>query len=680
VGSGSRKSTRRASAGLVASTFLLALALPVAAAAHDDGATSLGDALPGLPASTDPAQSGRFGEPFAEPTAAGIPTEERCVVDADGVTVCKPAAGSVSVLPNGRVVYWNALEGTERIERTLLTDYGSVAQNDQTRLLDISTSPFQWSVPEPSDAGANPDGYDTGPLIPGGNSETDNDGALFCSDHTFLPDGRVLAAGGTAYYQDPEIGDTGIGVVELEGLRNARVYDPGTNRWSQTGSMGVGRWYPTLVTLGSGEVFVASGVEKLVKPIYPDHLEDSLANVRKTETYDPDSGEWRDNGGDAERSLPLFPRLHLLPNGHVYYNAAGQAFNPLGQAYDEALWNNAASYDPASGRWKDLGIPGLDGGLVGGLRDLDFGRPLSDLARLGIPGGGKSLTLPGFRGSTFSVMLPLQPDRSGRYTKASFLTAGGVLNPPSPGSYLSTSDSRITTVDTERGNALSTKPTGDLNRPRWYPSGVLLPTGEAIAFSGADRDEVASPGLEFPVKQAELWNPSTGDWRPLAEGHRPRTYHNSAALLPDGRVLIGGHAPITTLYLKHISVPGGFAPNERDPSFEIYSPPYLSRGARPHILSAPSAPAYGDTVEVVVDRPASEIESVVLVRNPSQTHIVDGDQRSVVLPVIGRSGNRLTVAAPPNGNVAPPGPYMLFVNRGTDKGPVPSVARQVTLR
>jgi Domain of unknown function (DUF1929) len=367
------------------------------------------------------------------------------------------------------------------------------------------------------------------------------------------------------------------------------VYDPATNRWSQTGSMDVGRWYPSLVTLGDGKVFVASGVEKLVKPVYPDHLADSLANVRKTETYDPASGDWSDNGGAAERSLPLFPRLHLLPNGHVYYNAAGQAFNPFGQAWDEALWNVAASYDPATGRWKDLGIPGAGGGLLGGLLDLDFGQPVSDLARLGIPGGGKSLALPGFRGSTFSVMLPLQPDLFGRYTKASFLTADGVLNPPSPGSYLSTSDSRITTVDTERGDAITT-PTGD-----------------------------------------------------------------------------------------HISLPGGFAPNERDPSFEIYSPPYLFRGARPRIVSAPSEPAYGATMEVAVDRPATEIESVVLVRNPSQTHVVDGDQRSVVLRVLGRSGNRLTVAAPPNGNVAPPGPYMLFVNRRTGNGPVPSVAAQLTL-
>ena len=51
-----------------------------------------------------------------------------------------------------------------------------------------------------------------------------------------------------------------------------------------------------------------------------------------------------------------------------------------------------------------------------------------------------------------------------------------------------------------------------------------------------------------------------------------------------------------------------------------------------------------------------------------------------MLRVLARSGSRLTLAAPPNGNVAPAGPYLLFANKRTAKGPVPSVARQVTLR
>jgi hypothetical protein len=49
----------------------------------------------------------------------------------------------------------------------------------------------------------------------------------------------------------------------------------------------------------------------------------------------------------------------------------------------------------------------------------------------------------------------------------------------------------------------------------------------------------------------------------------------------------------------------------------------------------------------------------------------------VTLPVLSRSGNSITVAAPPNGAVAPPGPYMLFVNKTDDQGPIPSVSKQL---
>ena len=116
----------------------------------------------------------------------------------DGSKSCKPAAGSVSVLPSGKILYWNALEGTENIKTSIVTEYGAKSINDQTRLLDLA-GPF-WSKPSPNDAGANPNGYQNDPLVPGGNSQTNNDGALFCSDQNYLPDGRILATGGTAYY------------------------------------------------------------------------------------------------------------------------------------------------------------------------------------------------------------------------------------------------------------------------------------------------------------------------------------------------------------------------------------------------------------------------------------------------------------------------------------------------
>jgi hypothetical protein len=98
---------------------------------------------------------------------------------------------------------------------------------------------------------------------------------------------------------------------------------------------------------------------------------------------------------------------------------------------------------------------------------------------------------------------------------------------------------------------------------------------------------------------------------------------------------------------------------------------------RPAITSAPARIGYGQTVDVSVAGPASDIDSVVLVRNPSVTHLVDADQRNVILKVLSRSGSTLQLAAPPSGDVAPPGPYMLFVNRKDAKGLVPSVSRQV---
>jgi len=499
-----------------------------------------------------------------------------------------------------------------------------------------------------------------------------------------------MANGGTDYYNEPgvKVGSGNFGVAELEGLRNTRVYEPQTNQWVQSGSMHYGRWYPSSVTLPNGHVLAVSGVTKLVKPVYPSHISDSLTNVKQTETYDPVSGKWTGNPASADKSLPLYPRIHELPDGKVFYDAGGQSFNPFGQSYDEPLWTIASVFDPAHQTWSDLGVPGLTDlpskQVLPGVTALAYAakNSVDTLRQGGIPGGGRALTIPGFRGSTFDIELPLVPNAAGRYTSASFLNAGGVVNPPSPGSYFATNDSRITKVATAGGkDVMSTTPTGDLNGPRWFPSGVLLPTGEVLAFNGADRDEVVGPGVEIAERQTELFNPATNTWTPVASAHDARTYHNSAVLLPDGRVLVGGGATISTLYGSNITPPGGItSPNNgRDPSFEIYNPPYMYMGARPVIKRTPKARPglrYGQTFKIRVNQSASHIANVVLVSNPAVTHLVDANQRNVVLPVLSRRGDTLTVKAPPSGDVAPPGPYMLFVNQQTAKGLVPSKSAQ----
>ena len=72
---------------------------------------------------------------------------------------------------------------------------------------------------------------------------------------------------------------------------------------------------------------------------------------------------------------------------------------------------------------------------------------------------------------------------------------------------------------------------------------------------------------------------------------------------------------------------------------------------------------------------AAEIASVVLVRPGTPTHAFDMEQRLVGLSFTIGSGV-LNVTSPPNGNIAPPGYYMLFVLNAAG---VPSVARFVRL-
>lgn len=634
---------------------------------------------PSIPAgaqdASPPEEVGEFGEAFVEPGVwyedeegdlAFEPTDEECIPDrdGDGRQECKPSAGSMAILAGGDALYFNALEATEDVEFGIAAEYGRTAVEDQSRHLDLDPDDPQgsnWELPTPLRADVDEGNYDSSPLFPAPlNSDpehTDNDFSLFCTDLVFMADGKLLAVGGTDYYHDPQIPGTPYGVSELEGLRTARFYDPETRKWTSAGEMHHGRWYPSMVTLASGDVLVASGVKKLIKTLYPDDRpQDSGRNVVETETFDPDDETFTDNGPSAERSLPLYPRLHLLPNGDVYYDVGGQVFNPNGYAYDEALWNIAATYDPETKSWTDLGVPGLTT-------------------------EGKT-THPGFRGSSFSIMLPLRPDAEGDYTTAEFLSAGGVMG-TSPGGYVATDQSQINTVTVSGDEeALDSRETGRLNEPRWYGTGVLLPDGSVMAFSGANRDEVVGPGTGFPTPRAERFDPATETWEPMATSDQLRTYHNTAALLPDGRVLVGGHAPISTLYTRNETLPGGFSPNDgRNPNFEIYSPPYVFREDRPTLRTAPEAITTGGEAFAITSPQAEEITSVLLARNTSITHLVDADQRMVELPIVGQQGDSVIVESPPSTAVTPEGPYLLFATTTADDGAVvPSEGAQLTVK
>ena len=73
---------------------------------------------------------------------------------------------------------------------------------------------------------------------------------------------------------------------------------------------------------------------------------------------------------------------------------------------------------------------------------------------------------------------------------------------------------------------------------------------------------------------------------------------------------------------------------------------------------------------------ATSISEVVLIRPGAVTHGWNQAQRFVGCVVIGTGAGQVQTQAPPDGNVAPPGYYLLFV---VDGARVPSVGRWVRL-
>lgn len=619
------------------------------------------------PGGGDPAVVGQWTAPFEE-GGADVP---RCERDAQDYILCKPAAVTMAALPDGRAFYANGIEGAENIRFSYALELSPRSIRDQTRVMDFSGKEVEWITPEPDNGGSvspeiepgandlNDDPFGTlgapgrpGDGFTGSTAEQlgipeqesvsppddprDADGNIFCADIAQLADGRNLLVGGTDYYNEPSIlnRDEGhpadVGVIELEGLRSARIFDYETDTFSQAGHMTYGRWYPTAVTMGDGSVLVASGVRKLIKST-------QLGQVRRSETFDPETETFSVNytGPASETTMPLAPRLNLMPNGTVFFNAVGQQFGTNGFAIDEALHVLQQSYDPETQTWTQHG-PALGGA----------------------------------RGAAFQALLPL----TAPYEEGTLLTFGGSVLAPSPGSSLGTTLSTLTTVG-RNGEIDDRLTAGQLNHRRWFSDGVVLPDGTVLAINGGDKDSLVTPGLEIAERRTEVYDPATDRWTELAPSGRDRHYHNTSVLLPDGRVLVGGLSPVGTLYGKHADAGGPFANNDKDSSFEIFSPPYLFRGERPEITSAPAGIAWGESFDVAVGKD-DEISTVTLMRLMSPQHNHDSDQRSVVLEFT-QDGDRLTATAPPSGNVAPPGFYYLFVNRETDRGEIPSVARIV---
>jgi fibronectin type 3 domain-containing protein len=199
---------------------------------------------------------------------------------------------------------------------------------------------------------------------------------------------------------------------------------------------------------------------------------------------------------------------------------------------------------------------------------------------------------------------------------------------------------------------------------------VLLPNGKVLASGGSASNEVPDQA----GRTADLYDPSSNTMSSAGTAAFSRLYHSTALLLPDGRVASLG------------SNPG--ARGSYESVIEIWTPPYLFDANDRPVTTRPAITAmspssgvvgYGSLVTVSYSS-ASAIASAVLMRLGSTTHAFNMDQRLIglcgaTLPC-SASNNALTLTMPPNGKVAPPGYYMLFL---LDSAGVPSKAQIVQL-
>jgi len=113
---------------------------------------------------------------------------------------------------------------------------------------------------------------------------------IFCSGHAFLPDGRLLVAGGH--------------ISDNHGIADGHLFNPSTQSWSSTASMRDGRWYPTVTELANGQLLTIAGKNEQAQA------------VTVPEVWS--SSGWRALTG-ASRNLPYYPRQFLAPNGRIFY-------------------------------------------------------------------------------------------------------------------------------------------------------------------------------------------------------------------------------------------------------------------------------------------------------------------------------------------------------------------------
>jgi hypothetical protein len=289
---------------------------------------------------------------------------------------------------------------------------------------------------------------------------------LFCGGDSTLADGRLISGGGTQTYP-------------FKGRKEAAVFDPDQGNWAFVQPMLHARWYPTLITLGNGEVLAVTGLDE--------DFEDSPKFV--VEIYDPDTDEWRDmDFGPGFGGLPLYAHIFLMADGRIFFS---------GGRMDD-----------------DLNVQPC---LI-----TIRGNPLPAVEEI------PDLLDPELRNQSASVLLPPAQDQR-------ILICGGG---PEGKENMTHATDRVSIVDLKAAQPAyqAAEPMG---LGRMHLNAVLLPD-HTVFVSGGSLKQESEPLARL---QAELYDPASDTWHLMATAAVPRLYHSTAVLLPSGQVVAAGGNP-----------------------------------------------------------------------------------------------------------------------------------------
>ena len=525
---------------------------------------------------------------------------------------------------------------------------------------------------------------------------------LFCAGHAFLPDGKLLVAGGTQRYEVLDgavVHAAGAMVIKNESPRIGHQFDKGAEfvgpdgrryRASTAASVApavklVGTRGRVTITPSQATVFVESdltgpsGVNAAAakytitglvgedahnlygmgQPMSLDKQD--YQGIADSYEFDPASEQYVRVGDMARKRW--YPSLVGLPDGHVLAVSGLDGTGKILAGQNEV-------FDPATRRWTErpdlfryfptypalfqTRIPGrlFYSGSITGYGPADAGRSPGfwNLA------GNTFDPVPGLRdpdlmetsGSAFAG--PVQNQ------KVIVVGGGGVGE-----SVRSTA--RIDVADLAAPAATRFVPGPDLPAPTRYPNVVQLPDDDVLISNGSTgyRGRGGTDNL-----LASLYHPATNTLSPAADPTVGRDYHSEGLLLPNGQVMtLGGNS----LFADAADT----KPAKFEKRLEIYTPPYLFHGLQPVITDAPAEARLGTSITVTSPQ-AATIARARLLRPSAATHATDLEQRSVALDLTHNPGRTVSLAIPAAATLVPPGYYMLFL---VDTAGTPSVARWV---